>query len=186
MTVDIKRGRAICDAASPAPWSVDPFEYRADGEQKYFPSLRLHSEGPFNGRLTINVSQRQQMDQINATAIFMAESRQMLPDALDEIETLRAALISVCCLAREAMERSPRHDQKGREYILRLNALIAHTISDEQIRELMERPSTTQELQALCQTALWSATKEHEPDRTIARTRVAKIYYRELGSALSW
>ena len=190
MTLDEKRARKICNEASPGPWTVDPRQYRDDGTQKYFPSLRFVSEEAAlgtSGALTINESKSQTMKEINATADFIAESRTMLPEALGTIADLRTMLLYACNLAREAMDAySPGRDPRN-EYDRRLKHLLAVTITDEQIEDLMTRPSCTQELQALCQTALWPAIAASEPDRTLARGRLAKIIYpRTLGPALSW
>ncbi len=94
MPLDIKGLRALCEAATPGPWTVDPLAYRDNGEQAYFPRVRFHLTPDAKwgmGSALINECPGP-MEMHNATAAFIAAARTALPEALNEIERLRAQL----------------------------------------------------------------------------------------------
>lgn len=107
---EIERGAS---AAADGPWDVDPFEYNEDGERLYFPSVRVEPrrptdydpEGRMRGRIVINEPSPSSMDTFDATALFIANARQDVPDLVARVRelegTIRAAIADLSRRDRE-------------------------------------------------------------------------------------
>lgn len=125
ITLDLVKLRELANKASPGPWTVDPYEYRDNGEMKYFPSLRfrpnrqpepgsLYYDGSVDpyATLCINHSMNQTMPEIVATAEFMAAANpQNIIALLDEYEEQRRTIASLQVRIEELTRRADRRSR---------------------------------------------------------------------------
>lgn len=78
---DYKALRALCEAATPGPWSVDHYEETDDwclrADNATIPGNSIADAGGFSYK---------------PDAAFIAAARTAIPELLDEVERLRAAL----------------------------------------------------------------------------------------------
>jgi hypothetical protein len=94
MAIDLAAARRIVDAATPGPWQVTP-DYQG-GKQPHDEQSAIQQCGPVdNDGLLVDVVSCIYYDGNHLVvrpgdATFIAESRQLLPAAIDEIEQLRA------------------------------------------------------------------------------------------------
>lgn len=81
--------RALCAAATPGPWEVD-----GDGRDICGFTDRL---GAANGQSPYEITENNgfMRNDMAADAAFIAAARTALPEAIDEIERLRAALVRI-------------------------------------------------------------------------------------------
>lgn len=93
--VDTKKLRELAAAATPGPWTVDPYEHDQNGRQVYFPRLRFFGspEPGDNGRGSVCINEcRGPIAVHNATAEFIAAANPTAVIALlDQLAAMTAA-----------------------------------------------------------------------------------------------
>jgi hypothetical protein len=93
--VNVKRAREICEAATSGPWRCDGLHEYDDGSPFGVDFIESASGEQ------IVVADSGVYPPHGPDATFIAESRALLPEALDEIDRLRALLVEACDLAAE-------------------------------------------------------------------------------------
>jgi hypothetical protein len=79
--------RALCEAATAGPWRVSMTGYSVKSNDDDAPTIAI----PHG----VSVLTSKQIDRWLANAEFIAAARTALPDALDEIERLRATVATL-------------------------------------------------------------------------------------------
>ena len=101
---EIKAARALCEAATPGPWTARFDEYVIGDNVSARVSIR-NDDGAWvdSERTIVNESMR-------GDAAFIAASRTLVPRLLDEVERLKAALAEAVELAGEAIVQHGHDD----------------------------------------------------------------------------
>lgn len=109
---EIKAARALCDAATPAPWRISPAAKTTDREPRIWVTVGM------------------------GNAAFIAAARELVPRLLDEVERLRAELHDVLA-ERDAIQSIAT--QLERELSGKTKLLDANTDAYAYLKSLLAR-----------------------------------------------